>query len=70
VHEEYKDFGRVYFLNVKQGLEDGWSKLHPYVVEGGLAGIEKALTDLKEGKASATKYVFRIRDTPGLKSSL
>jgi NADPH2:quinone reductase len=69
--EEYKDFGRVHFLNVKQGLEDGWLKPHPHVVvEGGLAGIEKALTDLKEGKASATKYVFRIKDTPGLKSSL
>jgi len=46
-------------------------KPHPHVVvEGGLAGIEKALTDLKEGKASAIKYVFRIRDTPGVKSSL
>jgi NADPH2:quinone reductase len=69
--EEYKDFGRVHFLNVKQGLEDGWLKAHPHVVvKGGLAGIEKALRDLKEGKASATKYVFRIQDTPDLEGSL
>ncbi|KAJ6032920.1 hypothetical protein N7444_010691 [Penicillium canescens] len=29
-------------------------------------GVEEALRDLKAGKASATKYVFRIADTPGI----
>lgn len=72
VHKpEYREFGRVHFNNIKEGLEAGWLKPHPYdVVPGGLAGIEKALTDLKNGKASAIKYIFRIRDTPGLHSSL
>ncbi|PGH08631.1 hypothetical protein GX51_01151 [Blastomyces parvus] len=40
---------------------------HPYEVRpGGLAGVQQALTDLKEGKASAIKYIFRIADTPGI----
>ncbi|KAL2370115.1 alcohol dehydrogenase [Blastomyces gilchristii SLH14081] len=40
---------------------------HPYEVRpGGLAGVQQALMDLKEGKASATKYIFRIADTPGI----
>lgn len=40
---------------------------HPYEVRpGGLEGVQDALKDLKENKASAVKYVFRIADTPGL----
>lgn len=36
---------------------------HPAtVVKGGLEGIEKGLIDLKDGKASATKYVYQIAD--------
>jgi NADPH2:quinone reductase len=30
------------------------------VVEGGLEGVEEGLRNLKEGKASAVKYVFKI----------
>ncbi|RGP63494.1 hypothetical protein FSPOR_8547 [Fusarium sporotrichioides] len=40
---------------------------HPFEVRpGGLEGVQQALRDLKDGKNSATKYVFRIADTPGL----
>ncbi|KAI9041115.1 zinc-binding alcohol dehydrogenase family protein [Aspergillus affinis] len=40
---------------------------HPYEVRpGGLHGVRDALQDLKDNKASAVKYVFRIADTPGL----
>ncbi|KAF5228175.1 hypothetical protein FAUST_11282 [Fusarium austroamericanum] len=40
---------------------------HPFEVRpGGLEGVQQALEDLKEGKNSATKYVFRIADTPGI----
>ncbi|OAX84708.1 hypothetical protein ACJ72_00905, partial [Emergomyces africanus] len=40
---------------------------HPYEIRpGGLEGVEQALKDLKDGKASATKYIFRIADTPGI----
>jgi hypothetical protein len=49
-------------------LTEGWFSAHPYQIrEGGLDGFEGALRDLKEGKASAVKYVFRIEDTPALK---
>ena len=61
-----RDFGFVFFRLFGRGLEQGWFKGHPYeVVPGGLNGVEKALTNLKEGKASAVKYVFRIADTEG-----
>ena len=67
VHGDYKDFGFVYFRAMGYGLQQGWLRAHPQeVVEGGLAGIEGALKNLKEGKVSAVKYVFRIADTPGL----
>lgn len=62
-----RDFAFVFFRLFGRGLEQGWFKGHPYeVVPGGLNGIEKALTNLKEGKASAVKYVFRIADTDGV----
>jgi len=49
-------------------LQEGWFKGHPYeVVPGGLGGVEGALKNLKEGKASAVKYVFRIMETEGVR---
>lgn len=39
---------------------------HPFeVVPGGLGGVGGALGRLKEGKASAVKYVFRVGETEG-----
>lgn len=62
------DFGFIYFRYFARGLTEGWFSGHPYQVrEGGLNGVEGALRDLKVGKASAVKYVFRIEDTPALK---
>ena len=53
-----------------RGLQEGWFKGHPReVVSGGLGGIQQALENLKDGKASAMKYVFRIADTEGVKSA-
>lgn len=67
VHQDQKDLGYVYFRYLAKGLLDGWFKPHPHeVVPGGLGGLEKALTNLKEGKASAIKYVVRIGETDGL----
>jgi NADPH:quinone reductase len=64
---DLKDFGYVYFRYISKGLEEGWFKPQPTeVIPGGLEGIEEGLTRLKEGKASAVKYVYRIEDTPGL----
>lgn len=67
VHGKLKDFGFVFFRYISKGLEEGWFKPHPQeVVPGGLEGVEEGLRNLKEGRASAVKYVFRIADTPGL----
>ena len=67
--DDLKDFGYVYFRYIAKGLEEGWLRAHPQeVISGGLEGIQQALTNLKEGQASAVKYIFRIADTPGLDS--
>ncbi|KAL5361696.1 chaperonin 10-like protein [Aspergillus floccosus] len=62
-----QDFGYVFFRLIAKGLRDGWFKPHPHVVvPGGLGGLQRTLTDLKEGKASAVKYVVRIAETEGV----
>jgi NADPH:quinone reductase-like Zn-dependent oxidoreductase len=69
--EEGREFAYVFFRYFSRGLKEGWFKGQPtQTVPGGLGGIQKALKDLKDGKASAVKYVFRIDETEGLKSSL
>jgi NADPH2:quinone reductase len=72
VYKEASDFGFAWFRMFDRGLQEGWFKAHPQeVVLGGLGGIQQVLTNLKEGKASAVKYVFRVADTHGVpKSSL
>jgi NADPH2:quinone reductase len=61
VHEDAgKDFGYVWFRYFTRLLEDGRLKAHPFEERGGLEGVGDALKDLKAGKASATKYVFKI----------
>jgi len=68
VHDE--DFGFAWFRMFGQGLKDGWFKGHPYeVVPGGLGGVQQGLTNLKEGKVSAVKYIFKIADTAGVEKS-
>ena len=65
--DDLKEFGYVYFRYIGRGLAEGWFKAQPQeVVPGGLEGVETGLRNLKEGKASAVKYVFRIADTPGV----
>jgi hypothetical protein len=54
------------FRYFTRALEAGWLKAQPQeVVPGGLNGIQIALERLKNGTASAVKYVFRISDTEG-----
>jgi NADPH:quinone reductase len=65
-----EDFGAVMYRFFARGLAKGWFKGHPFkIIPGGLGGIESALRDLKSGKASAVKYVFRIADTDGLQKA-
>ncbi|KAJ4266110.1 fusarubin cluster-oxidoreductase [Fusarium torreyae] len=69
IHEDLKDFGYVFTRYFSKGLEEGWLKAHPQeIIPGGLEGVEKGLKDLKNGTASAVKYVYRIADTAGLES--
>lgn len=68
VHNEESDrdreFGYIHSRLLARGLKDGWLKPHPHEVQpGGLNGLENALKKLKEGQASATKYVFRLADS-------
>ncbi|KAI0468570.1 GroES-like protein [Xylaria cf. heliscus] len=67
VHKDDKDFGFVYFRYIARGLKEGWFRAQPQVVvPGGLAGVQGALENLRDGKANAVKYVFRIADTEGV----
>jgi NADPH2:quinone reductase len=62
-----QEFGAIMYKFFERGLRGGWFKGHPFeVVPGGLGGVESGLTNLKAGKASAFKYVFRIDETEGL----
>ncbi|KAL5342697.1 chaperonin 10-like protein [Aspergillus crustosus] len=66
--EHNAELGFVFSRYLTRALQDGTLTGHPYEVRsGGLEGVEGALRDLREGKASACKYVFRIADTPGVK---
>ncbi|KAH9208434.1 chaperonin 10-like protein [Leptodontidium sp. 2 PMI_412] len=59
-----KEFGYAYFRLFSRGLREGWFTAHPYeVVPGGLNGLEKGLSDLKNGVNSGTKYIYKIEDT-------
>ena len=65
----YKDLGYVMNKLFTRWLQAGTFKGHPYeVTPGGLDAVPVILNKLKEGKASAVKYVFRIADTPNLET--
>jgi NADPH2:quinone reductase len=62
-----REFAAAWYRLFGMGLAEGWFTGHPFeVVEGGLEGVDTALRNLKEGKASAVKYVFRVEDTKGV----
>jgi NADPH2:quinone reductase len=61
------DLGFVTCRWFTRALQAGKFEGHPFEVRpGGLEGVEQALKDLRDGKQSAVKYVFRIAETPGL----
>ena len=62
-----RDLGFVTSRWFTRAWQSGAFEGHPFELRpGGLEGVEQALKDLKDGKQSAVKYVFRIADTPGL----
>ncbi|CZR68278.1 related to NADPH:quinone reductase and related Zn-dependent oxidoreductases [Phialocephala subalpina] len=57
VHSIHKDFGYIWSRYLGRLLEDGRLKGHPFeVIPGGLQ-------NLKNEKASGSKYIYRIEDT-------
>ena len=62
-----EEFALTLFRYVSRGLQKGYFKGHPYqIMPGGLGGVQECLQNLKDGKASALKYVIRIEDTEGV----
>ncbi|KAE8382488.1 chaperonin 10-like protein [Aspergillus bertholletiae] len=62
-HRDEKEFAYLWSRFFTLGLKEGWLTPHPHeAISGGLQGVQTALTNLKEGKASATKYVVKITD--------
>jgi len=69
VHGPQAELGYVYSRYFTRGLQEGWFRAQKQEeCAGGLEGVEDALKKLKDGSASATKFVFRIADTPGVGS--
>lgn len=69
-HDKDKDYSYIMFRYFARGLAQGWFKPHPHeVVPGGLEGVETGLRKLRDGEASAVKYVFQIGET-GKKAAL
>ena len=63
-----RELGLAWYRLLSLGLREGWMTAHPHeVVEGGLDGVGTALGYLRDGKASAVKYVLRIGETRGIK---
>ena len=61
------DLGFVTSRWFMRAWQSGTFEGHPFEVRtGGLEGVDQALKDLKDGKQSSVKCVFRIADTPGL----
>lgn len=59
-----KDFGFLFYRYMTRGLQEGWFRGHPFeVIPGGLGGVEEGLRRLKNGEASAKKFVYRISET-------
>ncbi|KAI0160845.1 putative alcohol dehydrogenase [Hypoxylon sp. FL1284] len=64
VHSSLKDFAYVWSRYLGRLLEDGRLKGHPYeIIPGGLNGVLTGLQKLRDGKASAVKYVFKIEES-------
>ncbi|KAI0543343.1 GroES-like protein [Xylaria curta] len=64
VHSTHEDFGYIWSRFFGRLLADGRLKPHPFeVVPGGLHGVLTGLQKLRDGEASAIKFVYNIEDT-------
>ena len=54
-------FASAFTRFIGLGLKRGWFSGHPFEVrQGGLGALQEVLGDLRQGKASAVKYVVRV----------
>jgi NADPH2:quinone reductase len=59
-----KDMGFIFSRYFGRGLQEGWLSGHPHeLIPHGLNGLPVALCNLRDGKASAVKYVIRPGET-------
>ncbi|KAF7118664.1 hypothetical protein CNMCM5793_008202 [Aspergillus hiratsukae] len=62
-HKDDKEFAYIWSRFFTLGLTEGWFTPHPHeVIPGGLRGVQRALNNLMERKASAVKYVVKVKD--------
>ncbi|GHJ85931.1 hypothetical protein NliqN6_2333 [Naganishia liquefaciens] len=58
-----QDFAYAYYRLMSKWMKEGRFKPHPYeVVSGGLEAVVGGLMQLKEGKVSAKKLLFKVSD--------
>lgn len=58
-----RDFAYAYYRLMSKWIKEGRFKPHPYeVVPGGLEAVVGGLMQLKEGKVSAKKLLFKVSD--------
>ena len=68
-HNTQTDFASAFYRLIIKWINEGSFKAHPHeVIPGGLNGVKQGLQNLRDGKASAVKYVFRIGETKGISS--
>ncbi|KAL8290175.1 hypothetical protein RQP46_003114 [Phenoliferia psychrophenolica] len=61
------EFATKWFAKLGEWVEKGEFKPQKTtVIEGGLSGVAEGLRRLKEGEVKSEKFVYRIKDTPGL----
>lgn len=65
VMSDLKDFGYIWSRYMGRVPRDEGLTGHPHnIIPGGLHGVLQGLQNLRDGKASGNKYVFRIGETP------
>lgn len=63
--QEDFEFARMFLGMVQQLLQEGRIKPHPEKVgDEGLVGVLRGMEDMKNGKVSRQKLVYRVADTP------
>lgn len=69
IYQEDVDFAYAFFRLVGRWIAEDKMSGHPYeILPRGLESVEEGLWMLKEGNVSAKKLIYRVADTPCIKS--